>query len=276
MGNEMETKTSIELGHVQMTLLLPLWGRAVETKKSRPLLKDETAVEIISKVEYDFSLMAANVHDVTQFEWIARSIHIDKIIKEFLERHPKATIVNVGCGLDTTFDRVDNGSLSWYELDLPDVIELRRKFILETSRRKFIACSFLDESWFKEVHVEDNILFMAAGVLYYLEEGQIKNIFSKIAAQYPSSEFIFDAASPVGVKAANEKFINKVGLDEKSFLHWGIQDANDMQHWGIQFKSIKQFPMYKHLKKGLSLKNKIISTLADHYKMMYMVHLKFW
>ncbi|MGE5410463.1 MAG: class I SAM-dependent methyltransferase, partial [Clostridiales bacterium] len=123
----MSDKTAIELGSVQLTLLLPLWGRAVETKKSRPLLKDPTALEIISKIDYDFSAMAQSVDDVTQFEWIARSIHMDKAIREFLGKHPKATIVNVGCGLDTTFDRVDNGSLRWYDLDLPDVIELREK-----------------------------------------------------------------------------------------------------------------------------------------------------
>lgn len=271
----MHEKTPVELGSVQLTLLLPLWGRAVETKKPEPLLVDRAAADIIEKIDYDFSIMAKSVQDVTQFEWIARSIHIDKAIKEFLLKHPKASIVNIGCGLDTTFDRVDNGSLMWYDLDFPDVISLRSNFFQETDRRKFISCSFTDESWIRQISAEDNVMFMAAGVLYYLREEDLKVIFNVLAGAFPGSEFIFDAASPVGVKAANEKLLQKVGLNESSFLRWGLQNSSDMLKWGINFSSVKEYPMYKNFKKGLSLRNKIISSIADHYKMMYMVHLKF-
>ncbi|MDP4173975.1 MAG: class I SAM-dependent methyltransferase [Bacteroidota bacterium] len=271
----MTSKTSIELGSVQSTLLLPLWGRAIETKKRNPLLKDETAVRIIEQVDYDFAKVAPNIHDITQFEWICRSIHIDKAIRELLQRHPKATIVNIGCGLDTSFDRVDNGKLYWYDLDLPDVIELRRKFILENERRKFIACSFLDDSWFKQIHVEDSILFMAAGVLYYLEETKLKDIFKKLSCAFPSAEFIFDAASAIGVKTANQKLLGKVGLDERSFMKWSIESSEELKNWDIKFDFIKEFLMFKNMKKSLSLRNKFVAYLSDHYKMMYMIHLRF-
>jgi O-methyltransferase involved in polyketide biosynthesis len=271
----MFTKEAVELGHVQQTLLLPLWGRAVETRKRHPLLKDETAAKIVDNIDYDFSAVARSVHDVTQFEWIARSIHIDRAISAFLEKHPRATIVNVGCGLDTTFDRIDNGSLLWYDLDLPDVIELRRKFIPEHERRKFLACSFLDESWFDRIRIEDHVVFVAAGVLYYFEEGQVREIFGKLSHAFSSSEFIFDAASPIGVKAANEKLIQKVGLDERSFLRWGMRSTQEMRQWNMTVDWIREYPMFKNLKQGLSIRNKIVSSLSDHYKMMYMVHLKF-
>ncbi|MGE5431941.1 MAG: class I SAM-dependent methyltransferase, partial [Syntrophomonadaceae bacterium] len=244
----MPEKTAIDLGSVQLTLLLPLWGRAVETKKAKPLLKDETALEIISKVDFDFPGMARKIHDVTQFEWIARSIHIDRTIKEFLLSHPKASIVNAGCGLDTTFDRVDNGSLMWYDLDLPDVIELRRKFIAETPRRKFIACSFLDESWFSEIQSRDGVLFMAAGVMYYFSESQVKDIFSKLSCAFPKSEFIFDAASPIGVKTANEKLLQRVGIDESAFMKWGMQNSGEISKWNIKTEFVKEYPMFRHMK----------------------------
>lgn len=271
----MPEKTAVDLGSVQLTLLLPLWGRAVETKKEKPMLKDETALDIISKVDYDFSDMARKIHDVTQFEWIARSIHMDRTIKEFLAKHPKASIVNAGCGLDTTFDRVDNGRLTWYDLDLPDVIDLRRKFIPETPRRKFIACSFLDESWFSQVNADNGILFMAAGVLYYFSENQVKEIFGKLSCAFPSSEFVFDAASPVGVKTANEKLLQRVGIHESAFMKWGLQNSSELNGWNIKLEFVKEYPMFRHMKKGLPLRTKIISSLSDHYKMMYMVHIKF-
>jgi O-methyltransferase involved in polyketide biosynthesis len=271
----MTAKTAVTLQDVQATLLLPLWGRAQETMKPTPRLRDETAVRIIDHVDYDFSLIAGSVHDITQLEWILRSIYIDRTIQAFLVKHPRATIVNIGAGLDTTYDRVDNGTLTWYDLDLPDVIDLRKKFIEETDRRKFIAGSFLDESWLSQIQAKESVLFMAAGVLYYFEEGQLKSALARLAKALPGSELVFDACSPVGVKAANEQLIKKVGLDEKSFLRWGIWKSEQMKEWGIPFEFIEEYPMYKGMKKGLSLRSKIVATVADRYKMMYMVHLKF-
>ena len=139
----MTEKIKIELGNVQKTLFLPLWGRAVESKKRKPMLVDETAVRIIEQVDYDFAPMTANLEELSQIAWIKRSLICDQVIDKFLAQYPAGTIVNVGCGLDTTFERVDNGKLRWYDLDLPDVIALRSKFIQESERRTFIASSFL-------------------------------------------------------------------------------------------------------------------------------------
>jgi O-methyltransferase involved in polyketide biosynthesis len=165
--------------------------------------------------------------------------------------------------------------LIWYDLDLPDVIALRKQFIGESDRRRCIACSFLDDSWLGAIRMEDGILFAAAGVLYYFDESQVKEMLGRMATVFPGSELVFDACSPVGVKAANEQLIKKVGLDEKSFLKWAIWKADEMKGWGIPIEFIEEYPMYKGMKKGLSLRNKIVATVADRYKMMYMVHLEF-
>ena len=271
----MTEKLKIDLGNVQITLLLPLWGRAVETQKKHPVLIDNTALNVINKIDYDFTTISRVIHPVTQFEWIARSMHMDKTINEFLKKYPKATIINIGCGMDTTYERVNNNNLIWYDLDLPDVIELRRKFIPESKNRTYISSSFLNEEWFNKIRVEENVLFMAAGVLYYFEENQIKEIFNKMSNSFPGGEFIFDAATPTGVKAANKMVIEKSGLDENSYLKWGLQSAYEIPGWNSKIEIIKEYPMYKHMTKSLNLKNKIIAKLSDKYKIMYMVHLKF-
>ena len=90
----MPDKISVELGDVQKTLFLPLWGRAFESKKEKPLLRDQTALEIIEKVDYDFASIAENISELSQSAWIMRSIYIDEVIKKFLDKHPKATIVS--------------------------------------------------------------------------------------------------------------------------------------------------------------------------------------
>ena len=137
---------------------------------------DTAAVEILSRINYDFSVITANINEITQLAWIARSIHTDRIVRQFSTQHPRSTIVNFGCGLDTTFERVDNGKLYWYDLDLPDVIRLRKNFITESARKKFISRSLLDEIWFPQVRKTDPILFLASGVFYYFYEDQNNRI----------------------------------------------------------------------------------------------------
>jgi O-methyltransferase involved in polyketide biosynthesis len=270
----MSVKFAIELGPVQITLLLPLWGRARETLKKNPRIVDRKACEIIEKVDYDFSKIASRINDVSQLEWISRSIHIDRTIRDFLVRYPQATIVNAGCGLDTTFDRVDNGQLAWYDLDLPDVIDLRRKFIPEIGRRTFIAASFLDERWFRRIQPAEHVLFMAAGVLYYFEEKQVKEIFDKLSSSFPRSEFVFDAASSFGVKLANRNVIRSIGLGEQSCLKWGLERASDVEKWNGSIEVIGEYPVYRGMKKGLNLKDRYLAFIADRHRIMYMVHLR--
>ena len=270
----MSEKVKIELGNIQRTLLLPLWGRAVETQKNNPLLVDKTAVEIVGEIDYDFSEMSKDLSAVSLYGWIRRSILIDTAIRQFLGRHPKATIVNIGCGLDTTFERIDNGTIRWYDLDLPDTIKLRRKFIQETERRKYIASSFLDYVWLNDLIIEDNILFIAAGVFYYFDESQIKDILRKIADLFPGSEIVFDAASPMGIKMANKMVIKRSGMDEKSFLKWGVKSSKTIQSWDKRIIVLNEVSLFHHAIKGHDLKTKIGLMISDIFKMQYMIHLK--
>jgi O-methyltransferase involved in polyketide biosynthesis len=268
----MTDRININLGDVQKTLFLPLWGRAMEMKKSNPMLVDETAARIIEQVDYDFSQMTQNMDELTQIAWIRRGLICDQIIRKFLTSYPEGTIVNVGCGLDTTFDRIDNGKLKWYDLDLPDVIELRRKFIQEGERRKFIASSFLEKEWLENIEVKGNVLFMAAGVLYYFEESQIKDFILRLVDKFPGSEILFDVASPIGVRVANKKVVESAGLDEKSHLKWGLENKKDIPAWDSRIKLVGTHYYYRTLR--LSLRNLLMGMLSDYLGIQYMLHLK--
>lgn len=270
----MPERIAICLGNVQRTLLLPLWGRALETQKKEPLLRDRTAVDIIDKIDFDFSTIAANLSEISQLGWIVRSLLIDRIIGRFLEKYPRATIVNIGSGLDTTFERIDNGLIRWYDLDLPDAIELRKEFIAESERRKFISASFLDDSWLDLLPIADNILFIAAGVFYYFEELQIKGFFKKIADRFPGSEIAFDASSPAGVKMANKMVIKNSGLDEKSFLKWGLKSAAEIQSWDSRIEVLAEDLFFKNVGRDMDFRTKFGTWLSDLLKMQYLVHLR--
>lgn len=270
----MENKIKIKLDNVQETLLLPLWGRAVEAKKPHPRLTDKLAVEIISKLDYDFSTISQNIGYITQYAWIARSLHTDNTIRQFLAKYPRATIVNIGCGLDTTFDRIDNGDILYYDLDLPDVIELRSRFIPGHPRRKNIACSFLDTSWFDELEIRDHVFLFATGVFYYFTEGQIKGFLTAVAGRFPGSEMLFDWASPLGVRVANKKVIEGGGMSETAILKWGIDSAKILETWDPRIHLIRQYPLFKKMKKGHPFKMQYGLFLSDRLKIMSMAHLQ--
>ena len=265
----------VELNSVHETLLLPLWGRAVESKKQRPMLVDETAVEIMQKIDYDFSTIARSMSPITQIAWIARSLHVDRTIRHIRETHPRASIVNIGCGLDTTFHRIDNGLLQWYDVDLPEVIELRKKLIPVRERSVCIASSFLDSAWRSQIAVENKVLFLAAGVFYYFEEREIRDFMAELAGRFRGAEILFDIASPLGVKIANKRVIEAGGMNDRSYLKWGIASAKQIPSWQNGITLLEEYPMFKRMRKGLSLRNKYGTFLSDRLHVMSMVHLKF-
>lgn len=268
----MTDQFNINIGNVQKTLFLPLWGRAMETRKKRPMLIDETAARIIDQVEYDFSQMASKLDELSQIAWIRRAMICDRVVKNFLKSHPQGTIVNIGCGLDTTFERVDNGTLQWYDLDLEDVIDLRRRFIKESDRRRFIASSFLETEWLKGIEVNENVLFIAAGVFYYFKEEDIKGFIIRLMDAYPGSEVLFDVSSPIGVRMANKKVIESAGLDEKSYLIWGLADKKDILRWDPRIEMIGVYYFFRTLRIGL--RNFLMGMLSDLLGIQFIIHLR--
>lgn len=269
----MENKIKIALGQVQKTLFMPVWARAVETKKQKPILTDNVAVQIINNIDFDFSQMTSNLKEINQIAWIARSIRFDIIINSFLKDNPNGIIVNIGCGLDTTYERINNQSVMWYDLDLPDVIELRRKFLKESDKRKFIADSFLDTDWLNKIPKDNKILFISTGVFVYFEESVIKDFLIRIADIFPESELFFDVTSPKGMQIANQ-VIKESGLDSSSYFKWGLIDKSIIKSWDNRIKFLDTYYTFKIEGLGLSFKNKIIGFLSDSAGVQYMIHIK--
>ncbi|MDR3610873.1 MAG: class I SAM-dependent methyltransferase [Ignavibacteriaceae bacterium] len=265
---------NIKLGSVQKTLLLPLWGRAIETQKPKPLLIDNKAVSIIKSIPYDFTVISKNINKFVQFGWIARSLYFDKKINAFIDLYPEATIVNIGCGLDTTFDRVDNGKIQWIDLDLPDTIELRSNYISESDRRQFIPKSVLDTSWYKRIEKKNNVMLLIAGVLHYFDESDVKRLFNDFHTFLPGVEVIFDYASKLGMKISNKRVLKKGGMDKSAFIRWGIDNVLEIEKWNSSIKVLSDMPMYQEHKKNYSIMERVGMNIADALKMMSLAHIR--
>jgi O-methyltransferase involved in polyketide biosynthesis len=275
-GGQVKEKVGIELGSVQKTLLLPLWGRATEAGKPRPILVDRAAGEIIDRIDYDFTDFEANLDEISRLGWIMRCVHIDATVKRFLETYPEATIVNIGCGLDTTFERVDNGALRWYDLDLPDTLALRNRLIPRNKRSFYLEGSVFDTSWFDSVEVADNIFFIASGVFYYFYESQVKELLMKMGDRFPGGELIFDAASPLGVKMANRMVLDRGGMESPAFLRWGISSCRKLKEWDDRVNVIEEYPYFHHFKNGdTTLATRVKVLLWNLFNISYMVHVQF-
>ncbi len=269
----MAQKIKIKTGSIEETLLLPLWGRAYETQKKNPRLVDEKAVEIIKAIDYDFSDIE-KTQAMSQHGWVARSLHTDRVAREFIKKHPEATIVNIGCGMDTTFSRIDNGTIMFYELDLPDVIELRKNFYEDSDRHKSIASSFLDTAWFEEIEVRDGLLFLAGGVFMYFNEEQIKTFFMKAADHFNECDFFFDALSPMGMKIAKKQVLKKGGMGMSMDGGWGLKPVASLEKWDKRIRVIRAVPMSKGMKKGVALQFKIMGAITDMLGVCSMVHMR--
>ncbi|MFM9267668.1 class I SAM-dependent methyltransferase [Tychonema sp. BBK16] len=236
----MMDKTKVNLGTVQETLLITLWARAVEASQDDPIVKDTKSAEIVNQIDCDFSKLAKA--KASQVGICLRGLALDLWVTSFLEEYPTGIVVEIGAGLNTRFERVDNGKVRWFDLDLPDSMEVRRRFFDETDRRKFIAASVLDSSWVNLVKptVETPVLFVAEGVLMYLTEAQVKQVFALLIEHFPGSLFAFDSMSPFMVKNQKQHDVMKY---YSAKFKWGIQDIQTIEQWNPEYKvlEIKRF-----------------------------------
>jgi methyltransferase (TIGR00027 family) len=221
------------LSNVAATSLIPLYVRAIESQRPDALLKDETAVALVRQMDYDTARILAKIDEESLVATILRSRWFDNQAKDFLARCPEAVVVHIGCGLDSRFERVAerNGKVEWYDLDLPEVIELRRKYIGgDAPRYHLLACSVLDPTWLDKVsvHRQRPALFLAEGVLMYFEETQVRSLVLALQERFPGAELVCDAFSPFFVWASNLRVaLTKIGAR----CHWALKRGKDPEHW---------------------------------------------
>ncbi len=275
MGNQNKT---ITLEGVQKTLLIPLWARAKESQKTNPVLVDCRAANILQTLRFDSQPMDKSLGEYYQLVWAIRAKLLDEEIKAFLARHPNATVVNLGAGLDTSFERIDNGAVQWYDLDLPDVIELRTRFIPETARSKCISKSVFDLSWFADVgDTTDGILFTACGVLPYFSEKEVRQLFINLANHFPTSEIVFDSASKFFVWAGKWILGWSSGIKTQSYMKWGLNSAKPITRWDRRFHVVEEYPFFSRIKFDATWSKATIHAMkrADRMRGFNIVHLRF-
>lgn len=205
--------------------LITLYGKALDSRKENSILNDTFANEVISKIDFDFTKLKTPKGAEVSLPLRAR--HFDGWTREFLIAHPGATILNLGCGLDSRVFRIDPpASVHWYDVDLPDVIDLRRDLYPERTGCILIGSSVTDPGWLDNIPADHPVLVVAEGLLQYLTEQDVINLFTRITGKFPGGQIIFDAYSRNMIHMV---MLLSAARRSRPVLLWGIGDPRELE-----------------------------------------------
>ena len=216
------------------TMLQSFYARAQYSKRKNHKFYDAKAVELVDKIDYDFS--AAAKDSAMGKGVIARTIVFDELVKNYIEKNPGCTVVNIACGLDTRFYRMDNGKITWYNLDLPETIAIRNQIFEESGRVSTIGISALDSAWPKEVKVRGKMLFIIEGLSMYLTAEENDKILKVIKDNFDNAYILMECLAKTWIKKEGiEKSIQQTG----SKFVFGADHFEDLGNMTKGYRKIK-------------------------------------
>lgn len=238
---------------VSETLLIPLYMRYHESLKPDPIIHDEEALRLIPQIDYDFSKFDGAIR--SSVGSAIRATYLDDVTKEFIQRHQQPIIVMVGCGLDSRNKRVGEvgNNVPFYELDLPEVIELRKQLLPPAENEILLPASAFETDWMdglKTRYPYASFLFVIEGVLMYFNEALVKKLFKDLTTRFSGSEIAFDIGSTW--MSRNSKKHHDVIKHMRAQFDYGCDNDHEMEHWAnnlqlISAKYMFDFPAWKRI-----------------------------
>ncbi|MBA4385116.1 MAG: hypothetical protein C0410_10310 [Anaerolinea sp.] len=273
------------LTDVSGTMLITLYARARETLSKNPIIQDPKAVEIINIFKKELAGSTNPIHQkivrdaynpMLAVSMALRSRRFDRYVFEFLEKHPEGTVINFGCGLDTRFDRIDNGKVNWFDIDFESVIELRRRFMVESEHRHFIAGSILDAEWMTQVKTAGPYLILAEGVFMYLKESEVKDLLAMVKTRFGQYELVCEVSNRYWVDKMNSKYMqfkfkHQLGMEKGAVFSFGISDSRYFEDWDPNYKFLDEWTYFDDKEKKLGWFN-LFSKVNVFRKVQWTVH----
>ena len=242
------------------TLFIPLFGKAKENKKHKPILTDKKAVEIVNQIDYDFSSL--KIPEKTNIMMCLRAKLIDNFVRDFLSQNNDCVALHLGCGLDSRYDRMMNCDIDWYDVDFKEVIDIRKNFYNETDYYHMIPSSVTDKEWLEQIPSgKGQYIVVAEGLFMYIKEDDIRMLIDGLKDRIGSYTLIFDAYSVLTAKnVSKHPSIRKTG----AIVHWGINNPEDLVKWGtgIEFIEEKYFTVNEEIE-NLDSGTRIMFKIAN-------------
>lgn len=222
----------ISLKEEMETLLIPLYGRARMSGKG--LFRDEDAERAVERIDYDFSKL--RIQEKTQIMLSIRGALIDAFTMEYLLEHPESTVLYLGCGLDSRAKRLGYPAKRWYDLDYPEVIDIKKQLYEETDSYRYIPSSVTDWGWMDGVEYRAPVLIIAEGLLMYLSGQDNQTLLIKLRDRFADAAVIFDAYSDMTARhAGKHPSLKKTG----AAVRWGVGSPGEIEAFGDGITHLK-------------------------------------
>ena len=233
-------KFKIEKNTVQETLIIPLYARKRCSELYPSLYRDETALRLIDEIDYDFSALEKKSQSLTRrfgfLEVAMRQNDLAFEVRDYLKAHPGAAVVNLGCGLDSTGRVCDNGQCKIYNLDFPDVIQVRDHLLPAGEREENIPCDLNDPSWFGQIDASGGAVFFASGVFYYFLNEQVRALVQGMARAFPGGRLVFDAANEKSLKLLLKTWLKDAKIQDVG-AYFAVSDAvQELSPWSNRLR----------------------------------------
>ena len=275
-------KYRIEKNTVQETLVIPLYSRKKAAEIYPTLYRDQTSTKIIEQIDYDFSAVEKTsgkaMYRFGFLEVAMRQNDLAEEIKDYLKNHPKAAVVNLGCGLDDTGRKCDNGECKIYNLDFESVIAVRNELLPAGEREENVACDLNDTRWFEKIDGSNGAVFFASGVFYYFLKEQVKSLICKMAEAFPGGKIVFDAANKKAVKMIAKTWLKTAKIKDVG-AYFAVSNAKrELTPWSDKIVvSSKGYMLgYNDLKdKSVSGFFRFLAKVGDNMMKMQIVRIDF-
>ena len=274
-------KYHIEKNTVRETLIIPLFGRLVCSERFPELFSDPEAKRICDSLDYDFTEKRRKMESPAglfgALEVAQRQYDLRCEVEAYLKDHPKAAVVNLGCGLDDTFSKADNGLCRGYNLDFPDVIAVRDELLPGGEREQNIGCDLNDFSWMEAIDASQGAVFFAAGVFYYFRTEDVKKLFAAMAERFPGALLAFDSCNERGAKLMRKTWLKEAGItDVRAFF--SLENETELRYWSDRFASVtaKSYMRgYRDIYRDVGLFHRLMIRFCDSLVNMKIVKIVF-
>ena len=274
-------KYYIEKNTVQETLIIPLYARKVCSEYFPELFSDPEAERICDMLDYDFAAKAKAMESAVglfgALEVAQRQYDLQWEAADYLKTHPNAAVVNLGCGLDDTFRRVDNGICRGYNLDLPDVISARNELLPAGEREENIACDLNDFSWMNKIDGVNGAVFFAAGVFYYFKTEQVRALFCELARRFPGGVLTFDSCNKRGAKMMTKTWLREAGINDVG-AYFSLDYPTAIEAWSNDFAAVTHrsyMRAYRDIYRDVGLFHRLMIRFCDGMVNMRIVKITF-
>jgi methyltransferase (TIGR00027 family) len=246
------------LTDVSNTALVTLRSHVLESEEKKPIINDPMAKYILDKLisisseEEKKSLFRRKLPSILTNHIVIRARKYDTLANDFILKNPLCTVINLGCGFDTRYWRINNKKCKYIELDLPDVVKLKKEILKEQLNYELISCSVLDKTWIDKVtkRGNKNFLLIAEGLFMYLPKSDVMTLFKTLSERFDHSQIVLEVVTEKYTKGIWKKLVvwkmkHELGLDAGTSYNFGIKNAQELETYGKGIKVINEWSYFE-------------------------------